>query len=354
MIALLATSIGCKDKVVRECEGGLEVRISVDPAKVTEADSLVVRLETGGDSAERTFNPMDLDDGNGAFVVHFDLTESASVTGTAELRSANTVLAEATSTVTLQPATSGCSLMELGLADPAPTPDAGIGPDEDGDGVADSMDNCPGIANPMQENVDMDDVGDACDPNPTDTTTYYERIDLFVGFNSSADLERFAMNDGTWTVQNGAVVQSDKNTDAELLYYSGDVGSGSMQAKVEVNDVGAGLGGAGVSLVYGLGLAGEGATCRARFEAVRALFLESMENGLVATSTLDALLDEPYHARFDAQHTPGNLDLACEWGVSTVAGVDANGFLPSNLHKLVTIRAAVRFEYVFVVRSDAR
>lgn len=38
-------------------------------------------------------------------------------------------------------------------------------PDADGDGVPDSTDNCPGVANPLQEDVDDDDIGDACDLN---------------------------------------------------------------------------------------------------------------------------------------------------------------------------------------------
>ena len=36
-------------------------------------------------------------------------------------------------------------------------------PDADGDGIADSADNCPNIANPLQENNDGDNEGDACD-----------------------------------------------------------------------------------------------------------------------------------------------------------------------------------------------
>jgi hypothetical protein len=35
--------------------------------------------------------------------------------------------------------------------------------DTDGDGVPDSIDNCPGIANPLQENNDGDTGGDVCD-----------------------------------------------------------------------------------------------------------------------------------------------------------------------------------------------
>jgi len=42
-------------------------------------------------------------------------------------------------------------------------PCAGLGGDADGDGICESVDNCPGVANPSQTNSDTDGRGDACD-----------------------------------------------------------------------------------------------------------------------------------------------------------------------------------------------
>jgi len=51
---------------------------------------------------------------------------------------------------------------------PAPdaSPDGAPNNDDDGDGVANAVDNCPKLANPDQANDDGDAFGDACDPCP--------------------------------------------------------------------------------------------------------------------------------------------------------------------------------------------
>lgn len=48
----------------------------------------------------------------------------------------------------------------------APTGDAAIGHDEDGDGVPDELDDCPHVPGPQLDS-DGDGVGDACDPEPS-------------------------------------------------------------------------------------------------------------------------------------------------------------------------------------------
>jgi hypothetical protein len=46
------------------------------------------------------------------------------------------------------------------------TCNVGQGGDSDSDGVADSQDNCPTVANPDQADADQDGIGDACDETP--------------------------------------------------------------------------------------------------------------------------------------------------------------------------------------------
>jgi len=46
-----------------------------------------------------------------------------------------------------------------------------MGIDRDEDGVPNTIDNCPAVSNPGQEDSDGNDVGDACEPGSTTTTT---------------------------------------------------------------------------------------------------------------------------------------------------------------------------------------
>lgn len=72
--------------------------------------------------------------------------------------------------------------------------------DEDGDGVVDSCDNCPGIPNANQADTTEsppDGVGDACDPRPAAP----DRITLF---------ESFAAMPPGWTIDSDAKVVNDQ------------------------------------------------------------------------------------------------------------------------------------------------
>jgi hypothetical protein len=47
-------------------------------------------------------------------------------------------------------------------------------PDADHDGVPDSKDNCPNVANPDQKDSDHDGIGDACDGCPNDSNPAHQ------------------------------------------------------------------------------------------------------------------------------------------------------------------------------------
>ncbi|MGK0358875.1 MAG: hypothetical protein ACI9U2_001169 [Bradymonadia bacterium] len=73
------------------------------------------------------------------------------------------------------------------VPDAAPMIDAGQipGDDQDGDGVVDARDNCPGAPNPDQGDVDGDGAGDACDAQP-DVANYRLRRGMVLQFGGRA------------------------------------------------------------------------------------------------------------------------------------------------------------------------
>jgi len=107
--------------------------------------------------------------------------------------------------------------------------------DSDGDGVADGVDNCPGVANPDQADEDSDALGDACDPCPpfagnTDTdgdgvpdqcdpnpASPGDSVVVFDGFNIAPP--GTVEVDGSWTFTGGrATVTSSLNALAAVTY----------------------------------------------------------------------------------------------------------------------------------------
>lgn len=82
--------------------------------------------------------------------------------------------------------------------------------DHDGDGHGDVCDTCPHLASTTDPDGDGDGVGDACDPRPT--TAGDQRV-LFEGFYDASSITGWsATGNGTWSVANGVLTQSSSSS----------------------------------------------------------------------------------------------------------------------------------------------
>lgn len=105
----------------------------------------------------------------------------------------------------------GCNLA-WGIRE-VPPPDASVpqlcenitSHDEDGDGIKDGCDNCPGVPNPMQQDADGDNVGDACDPSATSK----QRIAWFESFAEAGAAGNWNTQQGSWSFPADAAIYTD-------------------------------------------------------------------------------------------------------------------------------------------------
>ncbi len=90
---------------------------------------------------------------------------------------------------------------------------------EDGDSYGDACDNCPHVANDDQANGDPDAVGDACDPRPNQDG---DHIVLFLGFNAASDITGWsaAGSNASFEVTGGNLVQKG-DSDLAILWKNG-------------------------------------------------------------------------------------------------------------------------------------
>jgi hypothetical protein len=90
--------------------------------------------------------------------------------------------------------------------------------DEDGDGLPDTCDNCPGDANPDQKDTDNDGVGDVCDPHPGE-------VDQIEAFDSFVDLTRWSHTSGwgsaAWTSDGETATEPEDSEYWEILAFDG-------------------------------------------------------------------------------------------------------------------------------------
>lgn len=143
--------------------------------------------------------------------------------------------------------------------------------DEDGDGVDDAIDVCPGRSGD-QLDTDGDGVGDACDPHPTlpiDRLRYFSSLESFAGWSMRA---------GTW-IQVADAVQVSSSTGNQLALL--DLGALIDPTVIAVIDgvVPASTGHVvGVSLVTDASVGGglpPGASCYEYPNAMRMVFYDN-------------------------------------------------------------------------------
>lgn len=85
---------------------------------------------------------------------------------------------------------------DYGLADTGPPPIGGGPVDSDGDGFSDTLDNCPGVANPSQADFDNDGLGDACDADD-DNDGLSDAEELLLGTGATnPDSDNDGLTDG--------------------------------------------------------------------------------------------------------------------------------------------------------------
>jgi hypothetical protein len=149
--------------------------------------------------------------------------------------------------------------VDAGDSDPDARPDA-PGLDTDGDGIADTADNCPNLENADQANEDSDDRGNRCDACPhiagalvigsdgdADADGIGDQCDprvgadtrvVFLAFDDPADLAGFTPRAGSnqWSVSGGRLHQNDTAHNVqELVWSMAAVNDVVVQSHVRVN-----------------------------------------------------------------------------------------------------------------------
>ncbi len=258
---------------------------------------------------------------------------------------------------------------DIGVLDAPFVPDADTR-DTDGDGIPDSIDNCPNKANPMQEDEDHDGLGDVCDPCPpvadnTDTDgdgvgdacdpnpmAIGDRIALFAGF--AHDLGGAEVATGTWTVSNGQVAIPSAMGEVDVLAWNLSVTHPTITTMMTVDSL------IGTAVIRSLGVV-------QNFDATKPASGDGCELGANAQEVYNVLLvnyatdsviqSKPYTFAAGASgivsEGRSGTTYACGGsfpGLSTLSGTDtASSPIP-----LVGLRAhstAGRFAWVMVVDS---
>lgn len=115
---------------------------------------------------------------------------------------------------------SGCDvLFQLEHIEPGPDARECGAADEDGDGIPDACDGCPGMSDPAQADDDGDGVGNACDPNGSVANAMLR----FDAFDDAAAATRWVpLGASQWTFAAGSVSHDLADPEGELQFAMAD------------------------------------------------------------------------------------------------------------------------------------
>lgn len=271
---------------------------------------------------------------------------------------------------------------------PPGTPDAMIDPDDDGDGVANSVDNCPSVANAGQENEDGDDRGNKCDlcPHRVGTLTAgsdadsdgdgigdqcdprvgTDRLVVFLGFDQASDLAQFTSVEGGagWSVSGGSLrVAETTSGDTDQVSWTGESITGTVvvDGGVHVDDVPQpGNSGTRIAAVVGGYYAGSPVdfyACGLRGSSAGAATTVAAWH-YVDPPAVDAVMTNPFTGTFSAgAHAAARLwavdtgadsTLDC-WADATTVSASVPGYVPVGPPGFRTVGTSASFDYLFVV-----
>ena len=254
--------------------------------------------------------------------------------------------------------------------------------DRDGDGVPDSVDNCPDVPNADQANEDGDKLGDACDPcpveandNPSDPdgdgvadgcdpnpTTPGDKIVLFEGFNGTgSDLAAAGWQlIGNAQVGGGVVTLVDVAEDyAAIAPPMGGLGDATVSASIVV-DAQVGSADSATTIVLPYDPAGDqGIFCElyapmAMSSAGRYISLYDSTHGIErGSAALSWTPGAPYRMAL-TKHGTGPTSYACSVATGTAtptATGTSNVSVASGDVAIATYGASAHAQWLMVVTS---